>query len=59
MTTSYWTQFDQSDLDSWQGKECHDDVDSDLEHKEVDTDLNQECPKCGGCGCNYCLMTSY
>ena len=60
MCGPYWSQWDSSDLDSWQGKDypCHD------EEEEIDCDSEEEdqedgCPKCGGGGCNYCLMLDW
>ena len=64
MCGPYWSQFDRSDLDSWQWKDYpgHDEEDdTDLCQEKDDTNLDQEdcCPRCSGGGCNYCLMLSY
>ena len=46
MTFAYWSQWDKSDLDSWQGKDLV---------EEDDTEMEQDCcPRCSGSGCNYC-----
>jgi len=34
------------------------DVDYDFD-SDVDDDDHDSCPRCGGRGCNYCLMTDY
>jgi len=63
MCGPYWSQWDSSDLDSWQGKDLveHDeDEDIDVDHEEKDEEEEDEgCPKCGGGGCNYCLMLEW
>ena len=63
MCSPYYSQWDKSDLDSWQGKDekiefsdtdlCHDDDDTNLDQNEGDDD--EHCPRCAN-GCNYCLM---
>ena len=56
--SEYWDQFSKSEIDSMHGV---DEVDTDLCQDEVDTDLCQDdsFPRCGGGGCNYCLMCEY
>ena len=63
MSTAYWAQWSCSEIMSMHGvdlDECHDDddedYDCDTEEHEGDED---SCPRCTGCGCNYCLMCSY
>ena len=66
MCGPYWSQWDRSDLDSWQGKDYpahHEEDDTDLEHNEDDADLEQECNCCcsrNPCGnCMDCLGMSW
>lgn len=55
---AYWKQFPASELRSMVG----DDEDPD-DAIDVDIDADEEdeasCPRCFGCGCNYCLMTEW
>jgi len=55
---SYWSQWSSEEIAEMHGVE---DDDTDLcHHEDDDTDLCQDgCPRCSGCGCNYCLMTGY
>lgn len=63
MTNAYWSQWSHSELMSMQGVEIDDERndDTDLDHDEDDTNSGQEdnCPRCSGGGCNYCLMCEY
>jgi hypothetical protein len=65
MTHAYWAQFDQSELDDMQGidRNAREDDDLDpsdyMDDEERDEDEEESCPRCGGGGCNYCLMLSY
>jgi len=62
MSSAYWDQWSHSEIMSMHGVElddCHDE-DDDFDHddceKEEETD---SCPRCTGCGCNYCLMVDW
>jgi len=63
MSNAYWSQWSHSEIMSMHGVEIDDerDDDTDLDHDEDDTNLEQEdsCPRCSGGGCNYCLMCEY
>ena len=53
---SYWAQFSTSEILSMHGIELDECQDTDY---DLDSESNNEsdaCPKCSGCGCNYCLM---
>lgn len=59
MSISYWAQFSDSELLSMHGidiDDCHDDDHVFQDDCEEINEVNS-CPKCSGCGCNYCLMT--
>lgn len=62
MSSAYWAQYSYSEIMSIHGVEldqCRDD-DIDYDYDECDQDEYEECcPRCSGCGCNYCLMCSY
>jgi hypothetical protein len=58
---NYWNQFDLEEINEMHGVEnaVIEELDTDMDQDESDTNLNQnECPKCHN-GCNYCLMTGY
>lgn len=56
MSSSYWSQWDKSDLDSWQGKDYpgHDD-----EEEEIEDFEDEDCEIEDGCGCaTGCMQCS-
>lgn len=48
MCGPYWSQWDKSDLDSWQGKDIEED------EEEIDDDIEPEIEH--GCSCGYHCM---
>lgn len=61
----FWSEYSHAEIMSMHGVEIDDPAynedDTDLDHDEDDTDLKREdeCPRCTGSGCNYCLMCEY
>lgn len=56
MSAAYWAQFSHSEILSLHGLEADDCVDDDI---ECDCEIDEcfdECPRCFGGGCDYCLM---
>jgi len=57
---NYWSQYSHSEIMSMHGieDESNDELDSESDFDSCD-ESDDECPRCSGCGCNYCLMTDY
>lgn len=62
MGCSYWDQLRHSEIISMHGIELDslhdDDVDFDCSEEE-DEDQSDNCQRCSGVGCNYCLMLEW
>ena len=63
---NYWAQWSHAELMSMQGAEIDDpsyredeDYDDYDRDRDVDDDNCGSCPRCGGRGCNWCLMTEW
>lgn len=56
MTTAYWAQWNYAEVMSMQGVEV-DEVDTDLDQVEIDTDLRQQ--RCDCSNCMDCLGMSW
>ncbi len=62
MSSAYWRQWDGSEIASMHGVEACDSCDHEHDSHELSKEIEQDidrCPRCGGGGCNYCLMLEW
>ena len=55
--TSYWSQFELSEINSMHGNDIDDAFEDDEPYMGVEAiEEDDSCPRCSGSGCGYCLM---
>lgn len=61
---SYWAQFSIEEIDQMHGKDNNyheEEIDEEeyMDHHDEAEEDQDRCPRCGGGGCNWCLMLDY
>lgn len=62
MSNAYWRQWSSQEIISMHGVEEEDEREEcevDYESEQSEEHEEDRCPRCGGGGCNWCLMLDY
>ena len=60
MYRKYWKQWSSEEIKSMQDIDVDDPIDQEVDYLDTDERIdNDQCHKCVGGGCNYCLMVGW